>query len=189
MSGRTAVRQWQEWVSGHRVAAALLAGLVATQIATVTGYWFPGIGLPQMDWNRVNGAVYTPDASADLKFLSGAVFHYADGVVFAVVFAVALHPLLRWRRTPAGNLWKGLLLGTALATVSVGFMIPRVYFPQADPGLFSHHLGWKMILAVYLWHWIYGAHIGLIYNPAADTAADGEPLMAADLVEPAGALD
>jgi hypothetical protein len=84
--------RWRLWVREHRVGAAVLAGLVATHIATVVGYWMPGIGLPQLDWNRVNGLIYTPKASPDVQFLSGGVFHYMDGVVFSVLFAVALFP-------------------------------------------------------------------------------------------------
>jgi hypothetical protein len=147
------------------VTAALLAGLVATHLATVAGYFMPGIGLPQLDWNRINGAIYTPKASPDTQFLSGGIFHYVNGIVFTAVFVVAIHPLLRWASTPLGNTVKGLFFGTVLATVSCVFMIPRVFFPHAHVGFFSHHLGWKMILAVYVWHWVYGLHLGLIYNP------------------------
>jgi hypothetical protein len=147
------------------VAASLLAGLVATQVATVVGYWMPGIGLPQLDWNRVNGAVYTPKASPDVQLLSGGIFHYLDGIVFAIVFGTTLFPLLRWRSTTVGNVAKGLLFGTALATISCAFMIPRVYFPTAHAGFFSHNFGWKLILAVYVWHWVYGLNLGTIFNP------------------------
>jgi hypothetical protein len=159
------VDRYRTWVSDHRVSAALLAAVVATHLATVIGYWMPGIGLPQLDWNRINGAIYTPKASPDLQFLSGGVFHYVDGIVFTVVFVVAVYPLLRWRSTAFGNALKGLFFGTVLATISCAFMIPRVYFPAGHVGFFSHHLGWKLLLAVYVWHWVYGLNLGMIYNP------------------------
>jgi len=170
-AGEKAVDRYRTWVGDHRVSAALLAGLVATHLATVVGYFMPGIGLPQLDWNRINGAIYTPKASPDVQFLSGGVFHYVDGIVFTVVFAVSVYPLLRWRSTALGNALKGLFFGTILATVSCVFMIPRVYFPAAHVGFFSHNLGWKLILAVYVWHWVYGLNLGMIYNPPAATAA------------------
>jgi hypothetical protein len=154
------------WVRDHPAKAALLAGVVATHMATVVGYFMPGIGLPQLDWNRINGTIYTPKASPDLQFLSGGVFHYVDGLVFTALFVVAIYPFLRWQSTALGNVLKGLFFGTILATISVLFMIPRVYFPDAHVGFFSHNLGWKLILAVYLWHWVYGLHLGVIYNPS-----------------------
>jgi hypothetical protein len=169
-AGVDAVATYRGWVSEHLVAAALLAGLVATHMATVVGYFMPGIGLPQLDWNRINGAVYTPSRSLDVKFLFGGIFHYVDGIVFSVLFAIALHPLLRWRSTPIGNALKGLLFGTVLATISCVFMIPRVYFPHGNVGFFSHNLGWKLILAVYLWHWVFGLHLGVVFNPRAEDA-------------------
>ena len=94
-----------------------------------------------------------------------SLFHYLDGIAFSVIFAVLLFPLLKWRSTVVGNLLKGLLFGTILATISVGFMTPQVYFPDADVGFFSNNLGWKSALSVYVWHWVFGAHLGAIYNP------------------------
>jgi hypothetical protein len=161
-----AVDRYRNWVRDHPIRAALLAGVVATHMATIVGYFLPGIGLPQLDWNRVNGLIYTPKASTDMQFLSGGVFHYVDGIVFTTLFVVAIHPFLKWPSTALGNTLKGLLFGTILATISVAFMTPRVYFPKGDVGFFSHNLGWTFILAVYLWHWVYGLHLGLIYNPS-----------------------
>src|ERR1700704_1204068 len=157
---------YRTWVTGHRVSAALLAAVVATHMATVIGYWMPSIGLPQLDWNRINGAIYTPKATPDVQFLSGGFFHYVDGIVFTIVFVVAVYPFLKWRSTTFGNSLKGLFFGTVLATISCAFMIPRVYLPAGHVGFFSYHLGWKLILAVYVWHWVYGLHLGMIYNPS-----------------------
>ena len=46
--------------------------------------------------------------------------HYMDGVAFAIVYALGLHPLLSkaLRSTSAGNLLKGVLFGVILATIS-----------------------------------------------------------------------
>src|SRR3954453_21031794 len=85
---------WRIWVRDHLAASAILAGLVATQVATVVGYWMTGIGLPQLDWNRVNGAIFTPGASPTVQFYSGGIFHYIDGIVFALVFVAGVYPWL-----------------------------------------------------------------------------------------------
>ena len=41
--------RFRAWVSAHPVAGSLLAGAVATQMATVFGIWFGGFGLPQLN--------------------------------------------------------------------------------------------------------------------------------------------
>lgn len=164
---------WRLWATRHRVAAAVLAGLVATQLATIAGFWFPGIGLSKLDWNTANGFVYVPYASPLERFLVGGGFHYFDGIVFAVLFACALRPLLRWRDTVLGNLAKGLTMGTLLAVISVVFMTPRVFGPALglNAGFLSLHLGWKYVISVFVWHWVYGAHLGVVYNPLPASAA------------------
>jgi hypothetical protein len=159
-----ALAGWRDWVTAHRLGAAFLAGLIATHMATIIGYWLPSIGLPRLDWNLINGAVYLPQVSKPMTFWTGGFFHYTDGLVFTIVYAVALHPAMPWRWTSLGNLAKGLVLGTALAVISCIWMIPRVYaVPHA--GFFSANLGWKLVLAVFVWHWVYGLNVGLIYNP------------------------
>jgi hypothetical protein len=160
------VPRYRAWVTNHTVAAALLGGLIATHVASVSGFMMPGIGLPRLDWSTANGLIYNPKSSANVQFLSGSIFHYMDGIAFGVMFAIAVHPLMRrWRSTVTGNLLKGLAFGTALATISCVFMTPRVYYPDAHLGFFSHNLGWQPIFAIYLWHWIYGLQLGTIYNP------------------------
>ncbi|MCX4903400.1 hypothetical protein [Streptomyces sp. NBC_00878] len=172
------IHWWRTWATRHRVASALLAGVVATHVATIIGYWFPGVGLNRLDWNTANGFVYVPSSSPLEKFLVGGAFHYLDGIVFAVVFACAMHPALPWRNTGLGNLTKGLVFGTVLSVISVAFMTPRIYGPArgTDPGFLSLDLGWKYIASVFVWHWIFGLHLSLIYNPLpAGTAAVGDP--------------
>src|SRR5260370_18791499 len=88
---------WRVWITRHRVVAAILAGIVATHMATIIGFFLPAVGLPQLDWPSANGGVFTPYGSSFHKFFYGSAFHYTDGVVFAVVFALTLHHLLPWR--------------------------------------------------------------------------------------------
>src|SRR5260370_41053859 len=76
---------WRVLITRPRVAAAILAGIVATHMATIIGFWLPAVGLPKLDWPSVNGGVFTPYGSAIQQFVSGSVFHYTDGVVFTVV--------------------------------------------------------------------------------------------------------
>jgi hypothetical protein len=156
---------FRRWVTDHPVSSAILAGLVATHLATVIGYWMPGVGLPRLDWNRVNGAIFTPNQSPVVQFVSGGFFHYADGIVLSLLFALLMHPRLPGRNTPLNNVLKGLAFGTLLTIIALVFMVPRVYLPHDGVGFFSINLGWKFLLAVFLWHVVYGLHLGAVYNP------------------------
>jgi hypothetical protein len=87
---------------------------------------------------------------------------------FALVYAFGPHMLIPLRNTIVGNFGKALLFGTLLALVSATIMIPLVFYPQAHPGFFSHNLGFKFVLSIFVWHWVYGLHLGAIYNPLPD---------------------
>lgn len=163
-------RTWRLWVSDHPIGAALLGGFAATHIATLCGYFFGGIGLPQFVWPIVNGHVVLPKGSATAQFFVGELFiHGMDGVVFTLLFAVAVFPWmggLFGHRVSAGtNMAKAVIFSLILATISAGFLTPRVYEAGAGAGLFSFGLGWKVPVAIYVWHLIYGVNLGLLYNP------------------------
>lgn len=166
---REAAWRWSNWVAEHRLPAAFLAGLIATHVATVIGIWMPSIGLPRLDWSTTNGLVYLPHTSTGVQFLTGGIFHYTDGIVFSLLFAILLHPALPWPSSPIGNVLKGLAFGAVLSVITCLWMVPRVYAPALHiphPGFFSANLGWKFTFAVFLWHVVYGFHLGVIFNPA-----------------------
>ena len=158
---------WRDWVTDHRIGAGTLAGLVGTHLATVIGFWLPSIGLPELDFNTFNGLLYlgaSSHASKAVLFWTGATIHYTDGLIFALLFVVAVHPRLPWRSTVLGNLLKGLTMGMILAVITCVWMVPRVWaVPHA--GFFSVGLGWKFVLAIFVWHFVWGLHIGVFYNP------------------------
>src|SRR5690606_13286200 len=101
------------------------------------------------------------------QFLFGGFMHYLDGVIFALLFAIALHPRISGRNSEVGNIVKGLLFGTVLAIIALAILTPLIYAPARDSvaGFFSSNFGWKYILGVFLFHWIYGLHVGLVYSP------------------------
>ncbi|WP_157371639.1 hypothetical protein [Angustibacter sp. Root456] len=163
----TAVAAWRAWATRHRVWSALIAGLVAVHIGTIVGFWLGDFGLSRMDWPTANGLVYVPKASPVVQFVIGGMAHYVDGVLFALVYAIALAPFLPFRSTATGNLLKGLVFGTVLAVVALLIMTPLVYAPArgSEAGFFSSNFGWSYIISVFIFHWVYGLHLGLIYNP------------------------
>ena len=156
---------WRAWVSQHWLASSLIAGVVATHLATVFGIWFHGIGLPDLNWPQANGFVIFPDGSTVVQYVSGGVLHYIDGLIFAMLFALMVHPRLPLSDTYEGNIAKAIAYSMVLATISAGFLVPYVYFPRSGAGLFSTGFGWKLVFAIYLWHLIWGFFLGLLYNP------------------------
>ena len=90
--------RWRAWVATHPVGSSLLAGAVATQFATVFGIWFRGFGLPTLNWPVVNGQLIIPNASSGVQYFAGELSHFADGVFFALLFALLFHPLVPLRK-------------------------------------------------------------------------------------------
>ena len=125
--------RWRAYVSAHPIGSSLLAGAVATQFATVFGIWFRGFGLPVLNWPTVNGQLIIPTSSPGIQYFAGAISHFADGVFFALLFALLFHPFVPLRNTMLGNLIKALLYGTVLAIISAAWWVPAVYVP--------HHAG------------------------------------------------
>ena len=88
MSNRTnPYYEIRAFATRYKIATAIIAGVVATHIATMTGYWNHGVGLPVLDWNTTNGLQLLPDASHNTQFFSGAAAHYTTGVCFALLYA------------------------------------------------------------------------------------------------------
>jgi hypothetical protein len=157
------------------LAVAVAAGLIATHVATIMGYWFHGIGLVDLDFPRFNGyllfrAEIGNDAAAifevasGLRLILGWIVHTFTGIAWALVFAILLQPRLPGRN----NLTKALIWGVILATLSALWWVP-VLFPEFELGFFSWNLdGFLGVVAIYLWHAIYAVNLGLIYNPLSE---------------------
>lgn len=180
MATGTGVTKFRSQVSNSQLVTALVAGFVATHIATVSGYWFHGINLPDLGWPNFNGLLLLgTEASPVSQFVSGAVFHMFTGICFALFYAFIVHPRLPMANTPRGNIIKALIFGAILATLSAIWWVPQLFNQvfQTDLGWFSQNVGellgteaWKPIVGIYLWHVIYGLNLGLIYNPLDEGA-------------------
>ena len=159
------VVHWRAWVTKHPIGGAAVAGLIATWIATLFGFWLPGIGLPQLSWPIVNGLVVLPKSSPAVQFSAGEFIHGIDGVVFVIFFALFLFPYLGRSRSAGSNMARAMLFSMVLACISAGFLVPYVYYPHVGAGVWSTGFGWKTVFAIYLWHLAFGVNLGLFYNP------------------------
>ncbi len=168
LGGMNAGKAWRVWVTKHPVGAALWAGLVGGQIATLWGIWFPGVGLPALNWPLATGATIDPKGSVPVQFVMGEFFHGLDCVIFALLFALFIFPLMGKLVTPAMNMAKAVGFGLILATISAAFLVPYVYYKGYNVGFGGvHFAGWKEVFAIYLWHVLYGVNLGTMYNPLA----------------------
>lgn len=163
--------RWRRLANERPVAMVLLAGVLATHIATVFGFWFHGLGLTNLDFPRFNayllyrvseGAIET--ATSTVQLVLGWTVHMFTGVMWAVIYAVVVVPMLKWRN----NHMKALVWGLILATISALWWVP-VLFPEFQLGFFAWNFdGFVGVLSIYIWHLIYAANLSLIYNPLSE---------------------
>ena len=91
-------------VSNSKLVTALVAGFVATHVATIFGFWFHGFDLPDLAWPTFNGILLLgKDANPLSIFWAGTVCHTATGICFALFYAYIVHPRLRSRTAPAAT--------------------------------------------------------------------------------------
>ncbi|MFB6285831.1 MAG: hypothetical protein ABEK03_04540 [Candidatus Bipolaricaulia bacterium] len=131
---------------------AIVVGLLATHIMTLTGFWQAGLGLNQMDV----GAMLA--ANMDHGYVWGQLAHYLNGIVLAVIYARWVMGLL-----PGGPFARGLAYGL-LTTVAAGIIVAPlaanagIFFTAVpNPGL--------MVLSSLTAHLAYGLAVALAYRP------------------------
>jgi len=175
--------QWRDFVNRSPIASLLLVGVIATQLGTYFGYVFPAVGLPVLPWplyngilgttiaDGFNGAVATEGAFAVTSdsFFVGHSLHFINGIVFAVLWGVMFRQDVA--KYFSSNVVRGLVYGVVMTIVSAGLLVPYAYVPEQGYGffLFDGPDGWKLPFGILVWHLIYGAFLGLLWNPS-----DGE---------------
>lgn len=169
--------------------SAVIAGFIATMIATISGLWFPGVKLPQFDFNTLNGRLALVDVAFPAgpnTFLYGAVIHMIDGTIFAVIFGLVVSPVLGVLvkplrpLTPTVNLVKGIIWGGVLWIISSALWMPLLIGSLLGPtfvndfglpcgvGPFLTCFGPYGVQALFtnlFWHMIYGVNLGLLFSP------------------------
>jgi hypothetical protein len=167
---------WRSWVGAHPVLGPAVIGVIATQVATMCGYYMVGVGLPELRWADFNGfflATTAEPIGSTGSFFGGFMLHTLDGIVFAILFAALVRDKLPGANNTLGGIIKGVTWGLILGIISIGFLIPYVYLRVNHPSGFGGGLGlfsfegpdeWKLPLAVLLWHTIWGGILGQLYQ-------------------------
>ena len=187
--GPLASARWRRWVRAHPFGAAAIAGVAAGQMATIFGYFCNAVGLPQLNWPAVNGALVLPGGSPGVQWFAGAFVHTADTVIFALLFAILSWRLIPLPNSSLGNVGKGLVYSVFLAILSAGVLVPYVYFQKVGLNPFSfgipfplaqpssaaakaavyNGIAWKLPFAILVWHLVYGFFLGALYDPSLRT--------------------
>src|SRR3989441_6891059 len=158
-------------------------------VATVTGLWFPGVKLPQFDFNTLNGRLALGDLTfpvSSTTFIIGGIIHMIDGIIWALIFGLIISPVLGVLikplrpMTPTVNLVKGLIWGGALLIISSALWMPLPIGAVLGPpftgplglpwgvGPFLTSFGPSGAQALFpnlLWHRICGVNLGPPLNP------------------------
>jgi hypothetical protein len=157
------------------IGSWLLAGFVATLVLTTLTRAASELGLTRMDIPFLLGTAVTENRRKAKGI--GYVFHFAVGIVFAMVYAAVFTVL----RQPSW--WLGALIGilhalftaTVLLNVLLPIVHPRIGTPDtaADeisllepPGFLMLNYGRNTFLVTLAAHVAYGAIIGLIVRVA-----------------------
>lgn len=174
--GKAYIDNWRNYVTQHKLLVAIVGGLVATHVTTNLGMWYHGIALPDLNFNYLNGLLVFGNSAMDPKGMmdpviltfAGAIVHYAMGVSFALIYAFGIYPLLPIANTLLGNFAKAIIWGLILATLSAVWWInlfPNLAGPGKSAGIFMTNLPIGWLVAVYLWHIVYGFNLGAFYQP------------------------
>ena len=171
--------QWRDYVNRSPIGSLFVVGIIATQLGTYFGYVFPAVGLPVLPWplyngilgttiaDGFNGAVATEGAFAVTSdaFFTGHALHFVNGIVFAVLWGVMFRQDVA--KYVSNNVVRGLVYGVIMTIISAGLLVPYAYVPEQGYGffLFDGPDGWKLPFGILLWHLIYGAFLGLLWNP------------------------
>jgi hypothetical protein len=183
--GRPSAR-WQNFVDERPIGSLVLVGVIATQLGTFFGYVFPAVGLPVLPWPLYNGILGTTFAdgvtglsnldgtfaagfaTSGESFFVGNALHFVNGIIFAILFGILFREDVPGvKNTYGGNILKGVIYSVIMSIISIGLLVPYAYVPEQGYGffLFDGPDGWKLPLAVLVWHLIYGLFLGLLYQP------------------------
>jgi hypothetical protein len=139
-------------------------------------------------YSNANFVGYGVEFAGDFEvFAAGWVSHSMSGLVLAMVFVFLVRPMMKFAPyTLAGNLGAAMVWSTILAVISFSILTPLIDPYQVEPGWFSLdlklpdtndlgadgaatlHPGWKTPVAIVLWHWVWGFHLGSFYQPKDD---------------------
>ena len=157
------------------ILSILLWGFVATVVLTTMMSAGQGLGLTRISIPFLLGTMITPDR--DRAMIVGAIVHFVNGWLFAVVYALAFES---WHRA---TWWLGAGVGLVHALFVLAVLMPIIpgmhprmvseyYGPTPNrrlqpPGFLALNYGYRTPFVTLLAHLAYGAILGAFYQLAA----------------------
>lgn len=128
------------------------AGILATYVHMVFALWAPRYGLPRLDFARGMAELcFGESFDGEPPYWLGLLALHLNGIVFALLYATLIGPLL-----PGTPFERGLIYGGILFFGSQLIFVP-VFFRHGFFGLKDNPRAWMTAVVV---HVIYGAVLG-----------------------------
>lgn len=148
-------------LDGRMFMATVVAGVVATFVMTMTGFWQAGLGLPAVDVGGMLAGSFN-GAHAEARpygVVAGNLAHFVNGVVLALIFVAFLQ-----RRLPGGWLLQGLAYAILTTLAAALVVVPLA----AGAGIFFTNtpMPGQMTLASTVVHLAYGISLTLALEVA-----------------------
>ncbi|MFW6090168.1 MAG: hypothetical protein ACODAB_10470, partial [Gemmatimonadota bacterium] len=132
---------------------ATVAGLIATFVMTLTGFWMSGLGLPQLD---VGGMIAE---STGHGWTWGNFAHFVNGALLALIY-------VQWvrDRLPGNALVRGIGYGILTTLAAAIVVVPLA----ADAGIFFSNtpMPGAMVAASTVAHLAFGLSLEIAYGVA-----------------------
>ncbi len=107
-------------ISGKTFWQTVVAGLIATFVMTMTGFWQSGLGLPAMDVGAMlAGNMTSAHPDAPYTLFAGNLMHVATGVLLALIWVVFLQP-----RIPGNWFVQGIVYAVLTALAAAVSVVP-----------------------------------------------------------------
>ncbi len=92
-------------MSGEQFWKTVVAGLIATYVMTMTGFWQSGLGLAALDIGAmITGSMTAAHPDAPYTLVAGNLVHFANGIIMGLVWVAFLQ-----ERVPGNWIVQGLV--------------------------------------------------------------------------------
>lgn len=128
------------------------AGFLASYVHLVMGLWAPKIGLQQLNLSKAMSKLcFDPDYKENPPYWAGTLVVQINGIIFALVYATLVGPILPGIPFVRGLIWAGILL-----------LISQFFFVSIflGEGVFLSKLHPRAWMTAAMVHAIYGGILG-----------------------------